>query len=117
MSPETIQNWGVAATLKFEYARTPNSKKNQRPEIQPESGKNKQELDFEPNPNCDDEASQSFLFDLNETKSNCDFNFREKDEHLLIYPRNSRLLLQTDSANFSKINNDVVLEGECFADS
>jgi hypothetical protein len=93
--------------------------KHGRQEIQPESGKYKPEADFDAHPGYDEENSQSFLFELNETKSNCDFNFKEKDENLLIYPKTSgngyghshARMLQNESANFSKLNNNNILEG------
>ena len=112
VSLETIKSWKVSSNLKFEYIGNFNNKKNVRPEIQVESGKFKAELDFDTNEKYDEENSQSFLFDLNETKSNCEFNFKEKDENLLIYPRSSRYMIPNESNNFSKINNNIILEGK-----
>ena len=110
-SREMIENWKVVGTLKFEYVGTFSGKKNVRQEIQAESGKYKPELDFDMTNGYDEENSQSFLFDLNETKSNCEFNFKEKDENLLIYPRSSRMMLPNESNNFSKLNSNIILEG------
>lgn len=110
VSPETIKSWAVSSNLKFEYIGNFHNKKNNR-EIQVESGKFKADLDFDANERYEEENSQSFLFDLNETKSNCEFNFKEKDENLLIYPRSSRYMIPNESNNFSKINNNIVLEG------
>jgi hypothetical protein len=110
---EILQKWTINPTLKFEYVGNFNNKKNARPEIQAESGKYKPDLEFDVNDRYEEENSGSFLFDLNETKSNCEFNFKEKDENLLIYPRSSRIMIPNDSS-FSKINNNIILEGKCF---
>ena len=109
---ETIRGWGVSQTLNFEYVGHFNPKKPTRPEIQAESGKFKPELEFDTNERYEEENSESFFFDLNETKSNCEFNFKEKDENMLIYPRSSRIMIPSDPNHFGKINNFAVTEGE-----
>lgn len=111
VSAETIQNWQVSQNPGFDYVGNFNLKKPNRPEIQPESGKFKPELEFDTNERYEEENSESFFFDLNETKSNCEFNFKEKDENLLIYPRSSRIMIPSDPNNFGKINNFAMPEG------
>lgn len=109
---EAQKRWEVAQTLRFEFVGSFNPKKNARPEIQAESGKYKPEPEFEAHDKLEEENSESFFFDLNETKSNCDFNFKEKDENLLLYPRSSRIMIPNDPSSFGKINNFAGPEGE-----
>ena len=107
---ELNKKWDISQNNNFEFVGSFSSKKNFKPEIQSGSGKNKI-IDIDINERFEEENSQSFLFDLNDTKSNCEFNFKEKDENLLIYPRSSRMVFANESSQFSKINNNIILEG------
>lgn len=109
------KNWGIQSALKFEYAGPSNVKKS-KPEIQPESGKNKHSNEFDNLEKYDEEPSHSFLFDLNDTKSNCEFNFKEKDENMLIYPvsQSSRVVIPNDSMYFTKNHQNLLIDGICY---
>ena len=104
--------WEIESSFLFDYAGA-SAMKKPKPEIQPESGKNKHGIEFDHIERYEEEPSHSFLFDLNDTKSNCEFNFKEKDENMLIYPvsMSSRVVMPNDSLHFTKHNQNLLIQG------